>query len=193
MRSGSGGRPEKFDHVKHGDLGEVQLGNILEDILAPEQYAANVAVKKGSERVEYAIKMPGPEQDGESLWLPIDAKFPMEDYYRLIDAYDQGDLADIEQAVKVLEQRIKTQARDISSKYIEPPATTDFAIMFLPTEGLYAEALRRPGLLENLRRDYRVNLDGPTLAAIVRAVAWLSHPGYSNAPVSMGSPGGGKN
>lgn len=173
LASGVGDLKRVLTNVKtRGTWGEVQLGNILEDILAPDQYAANVAVKKGSERVEYAVKMPGQDREQENLWLPIDAKFPMEDYYRLIDAYEQGDPAGIEQAAKVLELRIKTQARDIAAKYIEPPETTDFAIMFLPTEGLYAEVLRRPGLFESLRRDYRVNVAGPTtLAAIVSSLS----------------------
>ncbi len=173
LASGVGDLKRVLTNVKtRGTWGEVQLGNILEDILTPDQYAANVAVKKGSERVEYAIKMPGPDQEEGSLWLPIDAKFPMEDYYRLIDAYDQGEPLAIEQAAKVLELRIKTQAKEIYSKYIEPPATTDFAIMFLPTEGLYAEVLRRPGLFESLRHDFRVNVAGPTtLAAIISSLS----------------------
>lgn len=173
LAAGVGDLKKVLTNVKtRGTWGEVQLGNILEDILAPDQYAANVAVKKNSERVEYAIKLPGPDLDGDGLWLPIDAKFPMEDYYRLIEAYEQGDAAQIDQAVKVLELRIKTKAKEIASKYIEPPATTDFAIMFLPTEGLYAEVLRRPGLFESLRLEQRVSVAGPTtLAAIVSSLS----------------------
>lgn len=173
LAAGVGDLKKVLTNVKtRGTWGEVQLGNILEDILAPDQYAANVAVKKNSERVEYAIKLPGPDSEGDGLWLPIDAKFPMEDYYRLIEAYELGDAALIDQAVKVLELRIRTKAKEISSKYIEPPATTDFAIMFLPTEGLYAEVLRRPGLFESLRLEHRVSVAGPTtLAAIVSSLS----------------------
>ncbi|MEQ8175560.1 MAG: DNA recombination protein RmuC [Syntrophomonadaceae bacterium] len=173
LAAGVGDLKKVLTNVKtRGTWGEVQLGNILEDILAPDQYSANVAVKKNSERVEYAIKLPGPDSEGDGLWLPIDAKFPMEDYYRLIEAYELGDAALIEQAVKVLELRIRTKAKEISSKYIEPPATTDFAIMFLPTEGLYAEVLRRPGLFESLRLEHRVSVAGPTtLAAIVSSLS----------------------
>lgn len=173
LAAGVGDLKKVLTNVKtRGTWGEVQLGNILEDILAPDQFAANVAVKNNSERVEYAIKLPGPDLDGDGLWLPIDAKFPMEDYYRLIEAYELGDVALIDQAVKVLELRIKTKAKEIASKYIEPPATTDFAIMFLPTEGLYAEVLRRPGLFESLRLEHRISVAGPTtLAAIVSSLS----------------------
>lgn len=173
LAAGVGDLKKVLTNVKtRGTWGEVQLGNILEDILAPDQYAANVAVKKNSERVEYAIKLPGPDSEGDGLWLPIDAKFPMEDYYRLIEAYELGDAALIDQAVKVLELRIRTKAKEIATKYIEPPATTDFAIMFLPTEGLYAEVLRRPGLFESLRLEHRVSVAGPTtLAAIVSSLS----------------------
>lgn len=173
LAAGVGDLKKVLTNVKtRGTWGEMQLGNILEDILTPDQYAANVAVKKNSERVEYAIKLPGPDSEGDGLWLPIDAKFPMEDYYRLIEAYELADAAQIDQAVKVLELRIKTKAKEIASKYIEPPATTDFAIMFLPTEGLYAEVLRRPGLFESLRLEHRVSVAGPTtLAAIVSSLS----------------------
>ncbi|MDD2509982.1 MAG: DNA recombination protein RmuC [Syntrophomonas sp.] len=173
LATGVGDLKKVLTNVKtRGTWGEVQLGNILEDILAPEQYGTNVAVKKGAERVEFAIKLPGPDKENSPLWLPIDAKFPMEDYYRLLEAYDGADLTAIEQAGKNLENRIKAQAKEICGKYIEPPATTDFAIMFLPTEGLYAEVLRRPGLFENLRQDYRVTVAGPTtLAAILNSLS----------------------
>lgn len=172
LAAGVGDLKKVLTNVKtRGTWGEVQLGNILEDILAPDQYAANVAVKKGSERVEYAIKLPGQAPD-EALWLPIDAKFPMEDYQRLLEAYDQGDPGQVEQAARLLEGRIKQKAKEISGKYIEPPATTDFAIMFLPTEGLYAEILRRPGLFESLRQEHRVSVAGPTtLAAIISSLS----------------------
>mgnify|MGYP000852725188 FL=1 len=173
LASGVGDLKKVLSNVKsRGTWGEVQLGNILEDILAPEQYGSNVAVKKGAERVEFAVKLPGPDKEGSPLWLPIDAKFPLEDYHRLLEAYDGADLAAIEQAGKNLENRIKAQAKEICSKYIEPPATTDFAIMFLPTEGLYAEVLRRPGLFENLRQDYRITVAGPTtLAALLNSLS----------------------
>ncbi len=169
LAAGVGDLRKVLGNVKaRGTWGEVQLSSILEDILAPDQYAANVAVKKGKERVEFAIRLPSAGPDGEGLWLPIDAKFPLEDYYRLLDAYEQGDAAMAEQAGKQMENCLKLQARTICSKYIDPPATTDFALMFLPTEGLYAEVLRRPGLVEALRRDFRITVAGPTtLAAIV--------------------------
>lgn len=173
LAAGVGDLKKVLTNVKtRGTWGEVQLSNILEDILSPDQYASNVAVKKGAERVEFAIKLPGPGMESDSLWLPIDAKFPLEDYYRLLESYEAGDPLLVEQGAKQLEIRIKSQARDICQKYIEPPATTDFAIMFLPTEGLYAEVLRRPGLFEALRREYRVSIAGPTtLAAIVSSLA----------------------
>ncbi len=173
LAAGVGDLKKVLSNVKsRGTWGEVQLGNILEDILAPEQYGSNVAVKKGSERVEFAIKLPGPDRGGPPVWLPIDAKFPLEDYHRLLEAYEGSDMAAIELAGKGLENRIKSQAKDISGKYIEVPATTDFAIMFLPTEGLYAEVLRRPGLFEKLRQDYRVTVAGPsTLAALLNSLS----------------------
>ncbi|MEN6349304.1 MAG: DNA recombination protein RmuC [Syntrophomonas sp.] len=173
LAAGVGDLKKVLTNVKtRGTWGEVQLANILEDILTPDQYESNVAIKKGSERVEFAIKLPGPDQQKDSLWLPIDAKFPMEDYYRLLDSYEEGDPLLVEQAGKQLEIRIRTEAREICHKYIEPPATTDFAIMFLPTEGLYAEVLRRPGLFEGLRREYRVSVAGPTtLAALISSLS----------------------
>ncbi len=173
LASGVGDLKKMLSNVKsRGTWGEVQLGSILSDILSPDQYAANVAVKKNSERVEYAIKLPGPGDGVECVWLPLDAKFPVEDWQRLDEAYDNGDAAMIEQAGRQLENRIKFQAREISGKYIDPPNTTDFAIMFLPAESLYAEVLRRPALFESLRRDYRVNVAGPaTLAALVNSLS----------------------
>jgi DNA recombination protein RmuC len=145
-----------------GVLGEAQLGALLEQFLASEQYAANVKIRPRSpEVVEYAVKLPGTEEGGH-VWLPIDAKFPIEDYQRLMEAYEVGDLVAVETHAAALEVRLKSQARDIRDKYISPPASTDFALMFLPFEGLYAEALRRPGLFEWLQRECRVTLVGPT-------------------------------
>jgi len=147
-----------------GTWGEVQLGSLLEQVLSPEQYVTNVATKPGSsERVEFAVKFPGSADSGhDGLLLPIDAKFPNEDYQRLIEASERADAAEVEIASKALEARIKGCARDIRDKYLDPPHTTDMAILFLPTEGLYAEVLRRIGLSECLQRDYRVCVAGPT-------------------------------
>ena len=146
-----------------GIFGEVQLAGLLEQVFTPEQYAANVATVPGSnERVEYAIKLPGQRDDGAPLWLPIDAKFPREDYERLLDAQDRADAPGVEAAGKAIENRLKLEARSIRDKYVAPPHTTDFGILFVPTEGLYAEALRRPGLMESLQRDCKVMLVGPT-------------------------------
>lgn len=146
-----------------GIFGEVQLAGLLEQVFTPEQYAANVATLPGSaERVEFAIRLPGQRQDGQPLWLPIDAKFPREDYERLLDAQDRADAPAAEAAAKAIEQRLRAEARSIREKYIAPPHTTDFGILFLPTEGLYAEALRRPGLMEALQREHKVMLAGPT-------------------------------
>ena len=144
-----------------GTWGEVQLGAILESILTSEQYAQNVATKKGSAaRVEYAIKLPGKEAG--AVWLPIDAKFPKEDYEKLVDAQDEVQPEKIEVAKKNILLRIKAEARDISEKYLDPPNTTDFGILFLPVEGLYAEVLRMPGIVDTLQREYRIVLSGPT-------------------------------
>jgi len=147
-----------------GTWGEVQLGNLLEQVLTPEQYATNVATRPGSqERVEFAIRLPGRGEDGdETVWLPIDAKFPQEDYLRLLEAQEQSDPAGAEAAARQLEARAKKFAKDIRDKYLNPPATTDFAIMFLPSEGLYAEVLRRPGLCDAMQREFRVVPAGPT-------------------------------
>ncbi|PND40215.1 DNA recombination protein RmuC [Paucibacter aquatile] len=146
-----------------GIFGEVQLAGLLEQVFTMEQYAANVATRPGSaERVEFAIRLPGQRQDGQPLWLPIDAKFPREDYERLLDAQDRADAPAAEAAAKAIEQRLRTEARSIREKYIAPPHSTDFGILFLPTEGLYAEALRRPGLMEALQREHKVMLAGPT-------------------------------
>jgi DNA recombination protein RmuC len=146
-----------------GLFGETQLAALLEQVFTPEQYAANVATVPGrSERVEFAIKLPGTREDGAPMWLPIDAKFPREDYERLLDAQDRADAVAAEAAAKAIEARLRLEARSIHDKYLEPPHTTDFAILFVPTEGLYAEALRRPGLSDSLQRQYRVMLAGPT-------------------------------
>ncbi len=158
-----GGLKRALTNVKsRGVLGEAQLGALLEQFLAPGQYASNVKMKPRSlEMVEYAVKLPG-TQEGEQVWLPIDAKFPLEDYQRLGEAWEAGDPAGVEAAGKALEQRLLAQGREIRDKYLAPPLTTDFALLFLPFEGLFAEALRRPGLLERLQRDCRVTLVGPT-------------------------------
>jgi len=152
-----------------GILGEIQLGAILEQILNHDQYDENVVTKKGSvERVEFAVKLPG--EDGKYVYLPIDAKFPLDAYQELLDAYDAADAKQVDEAAKVLATRIKAFAKDIRTKYIDVPNTTDFAIMFLPIEGLYAEVVRR-GLVETLQNDYRVNIAGPTtMAALLNSL-----------------------
>jgi DNA recombination protein RmuC len=151
-----------------GTWGEVQLGSLLEEYLAPGQFDKNVAVKKGRERVEYAIRFPG--RDGTDCWLPIDSKFPIEDYERLAAASERADPVGLEEAVKALENRITAEAKNIRDRYIEPPHTTDFGILFLPTEGLYSEIQRRPGLAGLLQREYRVTIAGPSnLAALLNS------------------------
>jgi len=170
---GVGDLKKVLSNVKsRGTWGEIQLGNLLEQVLTPSQYERNVATKRGgSERVEFALRLPGAEDEGEPVWLPIDAKFPQEDYHRLVDAQERGDAAASEEAAKALEARVKLEARTIRDKYVNPPRTTDFALLFLPTEGLYAEVLRRPGLAEKLQRDYRVTLAGPTtLTALLNSL-----------------------
>ncbi|MDO9244721.1 MAG: DNA recombination protein RmuC [Rhodocyclaceae bacterium] len=154
-----------------GTWGEVQLEAMIEQILTPEQYQKNAAIRPGrNERVEIAIRLPGRDAN-EPVWLPIDAKFPVEDYQRLIDAHDRADVEQVEVAAKALEMRIRNEARTICEKYLEPPHTTDFAIMYLPTEGLYAEVLRRPGLAEAMQREHRVMISGPTnLAALLNSL-----------------------
>ncbi|GAB6274904.1 MAG: DNA recombination protein RmuC [Peptococcaceae bacterium] len=173
LAAGVGDLKKVLTNVKtRGIFGEIQLGNILEEILTSEQYLKNVPTKKNSsEIVEYAVKLPGPDDAGPVL-LPIDAKFSQEDYLRLLDAYETGNVELIEQAGKGLESRIRSQAKDICAKYISVPETTDFGIMFLPTESLYAEVLRRTGLVEHLQREYKVNVTGPsTLAAFLNSLA----------------------
>ncbi|WP_418315419.1 DNA recombination protein RmuC [Piscinibacter sakaiensis] len=146
-----------------GIFGEVQLAGLLEQVFTPEQFASNVETVPGSgARVEFALKLPGRRDDGAPLWLPIDAKFPREDHERLLDAQERADSAGAETAARAIEQRLRLEARSIAGKYLAPPHTTDFAILFVPTEGLYAEALRRPGLVEGLQRDHKVMLAGPT-------------------------------
>ena len=146
-----------------GIFGEVQLAGLLEQVFTPEQYGVNVETVPGSgARVEFAIKLPGRREDGAPLWLPIDAKFPREDYERLLDAQERADAPGAEAAGKAIETRLRVEAKTIREKYVAPPHTTEFAILFVPTEGLYAEALRRPGLMEALQREYRVTLAGPT-------------------------------
>lgn len=167
---GVGDLKKVLSNVKtRGILGEVQLGAILEQILAPEQYAENVVTKStGADRVEFAVKLPG--DDERTVWLPIDAKFPADSYSRLVDAYELGDPAAIEEAAKNLERVIKSEARDIRTKYIEPPYTTDFGIMFLPFEGLYAEVVRRR-TAGGAAREYKVNIAGPTtMAALLNSL-----------------------
>ena len=165
LASGVGDLKRVLSNVKvRGTWGEVQLGGLLEQVLSPDQYGRNIATREGSsERVEFAIKLPGPEgREGETVWLPLDAKFPQEDYLRLVDASERGDTTGVEQASRDLETAIKNAARDIHDKYLDVPRTTDFAILFLPTEGLYAEVLRRAGLVELLQRQFRVMVAGPT-------------------------------
>ena len=153
-----------LNNVKtRGIFGETQLAGLLEQVFTPEQYAANVATVPGSnERVEFAIRLPGQRSDGVPLWLPIDAKFPREDYERLLDAQERADPLAVEAAAKAIETQLRKEAKTIREKYVAPPHTTDFGILFVPTEGLYAEALRRPGLLEALQREFKVMLVGPT-------------------------------
>ena len=171
LATGVGDLKKVLSNVKtRGILGEIQLGAILEQILAPEQYSTNVATRPGSrDVVEYAVRLPGSEEGGV-VWLPIDAKFPGDLYGQLMDAYDQGDKEVIQGLQKQLEQRIKAEARDIRDKYIEPPYTTEFGILFLPVEGLYAEVVRL-GLVEVLQRDYKINIAGPTtMAALLNSL-----------------------
>ena len=172
IASGVGDLKKVLSNVKtRGVLGEYQLENILEQLLTPDQYSKNVATKKGSQaNVEFAIKLPGKDTN-EEVWMPIDSKFPIEDYNRLLDSYDLGVKEDIEKAQKVLLKTIQSFAKDINEKYIDPPHTTDFAIMFLPVESLYAEVLRHPGLFEVLQRKYRVTVTGPTtLSALLNSL-----------------------
>ncbi len=163
LASGVGDLKRVLTNVKtRGVLGEIQLGNILEQLLTPEQYDANVKTSsRYNGQVEYAVKMPGSRED-ETIYLPIDAKFPQEDYIRLQQAYEQGDKVGVEHSKKALVRTVRLFAKDIHDKYLDPPHTTDFGIMFLPIEGLYAELVRQPDLLTTLQRDYKIALTGPT-------------------------------
>lgn len=172
LASDVGGLQKVLANVKtRGGWGEVQLGALLEQVLTPDQFARNVKTRDDSaENVDFAIKLPG-DENGAPVWLPIDAKFPTEDYQRLLAAQEKGDVDLVESAMKSLETQLKKSARDICTKYINPPRTTDFAFMFLPTEGLYAEAIRRVGLSEQVQRDCRVSFAGPTtLLAILNSL-----------------------
>ncbi len=168
-----GGLKRVLSNVKtRGNIGEIQLSMLLEQLLAPEQYEANVKTKKGSDAlVEFAVKLPGKDDLAQCVYLPIDAKFPKDMYEQLLDAYDTADPQQIETAGKNLETTIRKMAKDISDKYLDPPATTEFGIMFLPFEGIYAEVVRRSALLEDLQRHYRIVVTGPTtLAAILNSL-----------------------
>ncbi len=172
IATGVGDLKRVLTNVKtRGVLGEYQLENILEQLLTPDQYAKNVATKKGSRaHVEFAVKLPGKESDDE-VWMPVDSKFPIENYQLLLEAYDSGDKAKIDAAQKVLIKSVDSFAKEISMKYIDPPHTTDFAVMFLPVESLYAEVLRHTGLLENLQRNYHITITGPTtLSALLNSL-----------------------
>jgi DNA recombination protein RmuC len=164
LAQGVGDLKHLLTNVKtRGIFGEAQLASLLEQVFTVDQYGAQIATKPGSKNVvDFAVKLPGRSVDGEPLWLPIDAKFPNEDYERLLEAQANAHVLGAEAAGKALEMRIRLEAKSISEKYIEPPYTTDFAILFLPTEGLYAEVLRRPGLMESLQREHRITLAGPT-------------------------------
>jgi len=181
-----GGLKRVLSNVKmRGGIGEVQLSMLLEQILAPDQYEANVKTKQGSsDLVEFAVKLPGKDENNNQVWLPIDAKFPKDIYEQLQTAYDIGDTVQIEQAQKTLENTIKKMAKDISEKYIDPPNTTDFGIMFLPFEGIYAEVVRKASLLEELQRTYKIVVTGPTtLAAILNSL----HIGFRTLAIQQRS------
>jgi len=172
IATGVGDLKKVLSNVKvRGVLGEYQLENIMEQILTPDQYSKNVATKKGSQaNVEFALKLPGKEKD-EEVWIPIDAKFPIEDYHVLIDAFEEGDKEKVKIAQNILIKKIELFAKNISEKYIDPPHTTDFGIMFLPIESLYAEVLRHPGLFETLQNKYKITITGPTtLSALLNSL-----------------------
>jgi DNA recombination protein RmuC len=172
LANGVGDLKRVLTNVKtRGSWGEVQLGAIIEQILAPDQFARNVATSGTGERVEYAVKLPGRDSGGEPVWLPIDARFPMEDYSRLTEASDRGDVEGVERASRQLEMTLRLSAKNLSERHLAPPFTTDFGILFLSTEGLYAEVMRRPSLAEAIQREYRVMLSGPsTIAALLNAL-----------------------
>ncbi len=173
LAQGVGDLQRVLSNVKtRGIFGEVQLQALLDQVLTTEQYGKQIETKpRSNQRVDFAIKLPGRSDDGTSVWLPIDAKFPREDYERLLDAQDRADPAAAEASGKAMETRIRQEAKSIAESYLAPPHTTDFAILFLPVEGLYAEVLRRPGLMDSLQRDHRVTLAGPTtLLAILNSL-----------------------
>ncbi len=173
LAAGVGDLKKVLSNVKtRGIWGEISLGFLIEQLFTPEQYAKNVATKKGSsERVEFAIRLPGRDKDEGEVWLPIDSKFPEADYTRLIEAQEKADPELVEESAKSLEKFIKAEAKKINEKYIDPPNTTDFGIMFLPVESLYSEVLRRPGLFEVLQREFRITVTGPTtLAALLNSL-----------------------
>lgn len=185
LATGVGDLKRVLTNVKsRGTWGEVQLGALIEQTLTIDQYQKNISTKPGSrDLVEFAIRLPGPSAESP-VWLPVDAKFPMEDYQRLMDAQDQADIEGMESAAKSLENRIKLEAKTIREKYIEPPHTTDFAILFVPTEGLYAEVMRRQGLLELLQRDFRVTVAGPsTFSAMLNSL----HMGFRTLAIEKRS------
>lgn len=172
LATGVGDLKRVLTNVKtRGTWGEVQLAALLEQVLTTDQFSRNVATRPGSnERVDFAIRLPGKSGD-EPVWLPLDAKYPVEDYQRLLEAQERGDNGAVEEASRAIELRLRAEARSIREKYVEPPHTTDFAILYLPLEGLYAEALRRPGLADTLQRDWRISLAGPTtLAAMLNSL-----------------------
>ncbi|WP_295950879.1 DNA recombination protein RmuC [Rhodoferax sp.] len=164
LAQGVGDLQRVLTNVKtRGMFGEVQLENLLEQVLTPEQYGKQVETKpRSNQRVDFAVRFPGRSADGAPVWLPIDAKFPRDDYERLLDAHERADAVAAEASAKALEARIRAEAKSIAESYLAPPHTTDFAVLFLPIESLYAEVLRRPGLMDSLQRDYRVTLAGPT-------------------------------
>lgn len=173
LASGVGDLKRVLTNVKtRGGWGEVQLQTLLEQLLTPAQFSRSVRTRPGSDaQVDFAIRLPGQGPEGAPVWLPLDAKFPREDYERLLEAIDRGDAAAIDTAGRALEAAVKAQAKSIRDKYVEPPHTTDFALMFLPTEGLYAEVLRRPGLADTLQRDFRISVTGPTtLTALLNSL-----------------------
>jgi len=181
-----GGLKRVLSNVKmRGGIGEVQLSMLLEQILAPEQYESNVKTKhNGKDFVEFAIKLPGKDEQNKYIWLPIDAKFPKEYYESLQNAYDTGDIVKIDKEQKVLENAIKSMAKDICDKYIDPPYTTDFAIMFLPFEGIFAEVVRKASLLEEIQQKYKVLVTGPTtFAAILNSL----HMGFRTLAIEKRS------
>ncbi len=186
LANGVGDLKKVLSNVKtRGVLGEIQLGNILEQIMSPEQYDANVKTKLGSnDHVEFAIKLPGKDDNGTQVYLPIDAKFPQEDYVRLQTAYDEGDIVNIEKSNRALVQSVKKFAREIRDKYIEAPYTTDFGIMFLPIEGLYAEIVRQPDVVAFLQREYKIIVTGPTtLSAFLNSL----HMGFKTVAIEKRS------